>query len=208
MAKAKRLTGMVLNRMALMLRYDYRRDFVPRFNYASQLRPKKRPKASADQIRNATDHFAKALDDAMECDSELKFRVDTRKKKRSRTQIKAAITLNLARAKKHFVAAQFYCLIYSHAVRDKIISDLLRSPRAKGKRDFDKYRQRHRVWKSNWKEIDEPKNDETEQVSETLREIRRLEAANVLIETNLEELDTLFDSVKRKLRKNKTVAFV
>ena len=114
MAKAERLSDRVMNSMARMLKHDYQDRFVQRFDYAARLRPDKRPAKTADQIRNAMGHFADALACAMEYDGKFKFRTKRQIKDLSPAEARKFIDLNLERARKHFVAGQYYCLLLDH----------------------------------------------------------------------------------------------
>ena len=191
MAKAERLSDLVMKSMTKMLKHDYQERFVLRFDYAARLRPKKRPAKTADQIRNAMDHFSKALAYAVEFDGKLKFQKKKQPKKLSRAQVRTIIEINLARAKKHFVAGQFYCLRYSIGMRDQDIERLLRSTPKNARHKFEEYRDRLDEQRSKWKAIEPPKNDETERISETRREIKRLDRINFRLDNFVQELDNL-----------------
>jgi hypothetical protein len=201
MAEAQRLSGFVMKRMALLLRHDYQARFVPRFNHAASLRPKQRPGKAADQMRNAVDHFAKALSYAMDSDSKLASQKDRRKREASLAKATMAIELNLARAKKHFVSGQFYCLRYAVGIVHQDIDRLLKSPQARGRSEFEKSRKQIREWRASWAPMLEPQSDETDDIEETLREIRRLRQDNRDMDDTLDDLENLYGRLEKKIRK-------
>jgi hypothetical protein len=201
MAEAQRLSGFVMKRIGLLLRHDYRARFVPRYNHAGRLRPDKRPEKAADQIRNVTDHFAKAFACALEFESARTLSKQRQKAKLRLAKAERAIELNLARAKKHFVAGQFYCLRYAVGIRHQDNDRLLKCPQAQGRSEFDKYREQIREWRLSWAPMLQPQSDETENVEETYQEIRRLQLDNRTMDSILDDLENLLGDLEEKVRK-------
>jgi flagellin-specific chaperone FliS len=199
MAPRKKFSTEVMEGIARVLRRDYQKDFVQRFNFACQLEEKKRPAKAVNQIHQTVDHFARALAYAMDVDAKLNLR--TRKGKRRKvgkptleqalSLLKDEAWLNLEQARKHLATGKFYSLHYYVSFRDQEIGRRLRSNLRKDQNEFAKYQKQHRELRSAWKPTRMPAKAGTKTMRETRAETKDIEASNLQLDTIAESLDQL-----------------
>jgi hypothetical protein len=152
------------------------------------------PARGLDEMRNALDHFMTACTLAFE----LKTRRNSLRHIGAVRQGKPTnIPLEIARCRRHIVAAQLQCLRYSLQERIKHIRRLLKSPVIRGNPQVVRYRREFEKIESTWKVIRSPSEKRNPTVGAANTEIKKLRTTNAHLDAKMEILDRIHSGINK-----------
>ena len=181
-------------------------NYKQRSEYSFRLTKNKAlPKAGIHETWNGFDHFARAFERALK----LEARSSRRRKRRAsgnKKQTDKVLAIEIEWGKKHFVAAQFYCIRHAIISRMAIIRAELKEPIAVSRRDaqIEKYRRSFLKLEENWKSgrggVQPPSDQGSSTISQARREIKKIKKSNAKLDMALDRLDKIHIGLTKRLR--------
>src|ERR1700719_1774933 len=126
----KELTPTILEWMSEIFIEDYERKFKPAYEEAARLRKKRKPIEPSEEMRNAFDHFALAVRNALLVDGHIEPTPKDLEKPTNPAipkKLEDRAVNNLEQAKRHISVGRFYCVAHQiEAISDDIEVQILK----------------------------------------------------------------------------------
>lgn len=179
--------------------HDYFEQFVPRFEIASGVREKKSPFVAIDEIRNAFDHFSKALVAAAEFDGETPpgHMPAVAASGPVPPATDPLYLLDAWRGIRHLASGQYYSNHYAGAWVAEEIGEILKTELAKTSPDFQAYEQEFHALEREFEQVGVPSDRRFYVVDDVKQEIKIIQALVLTLDNVTNGIEALYRKIRQ-----------